>query len=1383
MKFLRIFVLILVILTLAASAHATDYNVSTVNDLESKVNSANNNDTIIVAAGDYTLNNTLTISKSITLKSSGTVTLDGQNVRRVIKITGGSPTIEGFTIKNGNAGDGELTGGGIEANGDDLIVTNCRFENNEAANNGGGIYVYKKAEIKNCTFINNKADANSDECGGGIFVNDNARVEITNCTFTGNTAKDTKSGGLCVAGYAGSGSTNVTVNYCTFATASDKILMNKENTFVVKNSIIREIVAGNDASLSKITTSNNLTITTTLTAENVKDSTGKVTHTVFRKESELSSAVDNGDDTTVTTDQLGNTLTGKHDIGAVEIAVKRLQNVTVNFTSAPTALTVTQGTTAATAAFKATATANYNDNSTTALTPTLSLESNYEWITFNASTGIVTAKPTASVNAGNYSVKIKASAASEGVTQTAETTLTVTVVNASVTITPKSLTFDKASITLNFDVDRAASVSESVIVTVKDTNGNDITALGEIVCEKQSDVEGLTSAVDGKKITFTALAEKVSGSKTAGFTVTFRYNGKNYLKTSYKVELLITKLMKYSLTLSPVEITVIPGSTASFDLKNSVKFEKVFLNNNRQTVSDAKMKFSLNNADSWIKCDVNSGVVTFTPGADVENGVLKYRYGVEAEYDGNSELEVADFIVNVVKQSPAITTAKLPTAMTGNAYSQTLSATGEAPIKWTKTGGELPDGLTLNESTGEISGTPADSGGGKTFKFTVQASNAYGTDSREFSITVILTKSVVPGTWKYTLSKKEGMYLKPGQTFYYKRRVAKGENINYTYDKKYVPSGTYLKSVFVWDASDGAVKEGESYIKFTLNYKGKTHDYVFKDAAIRAKNSYGESYSSEKTITVTKNEKNDNGKISLSAHDSEVGLITIAEEEDEEFSGTMYFDDGGTDEDGNITGVIGGDNAKFNTLADFINSLTEEQYTKVIRLEFRKGAEISKITSADIAKLTGLFEIAVNESETLKEIDLNGNKNLESVSIFNCPLLEKLNVNGCASIYHFEAAQCPKLTELDINGCSSLETLWLNGSSITNLNLGGSDFANVSDIDLTECNSLTSLNVEGCTALSNLYAPYTAVTELKLTNNTELTELFLNGTKIETLDLSNNAKLKSLSLVGATELSALKLAKGVELEEFEITASRITELDYSGNTNITSLDLSSNTALKTLNLTNCTNLKELTITGTPIEKLTLAGCSSLEKIEAEGCTELASLNAKDCSLKWLNVTGCTKLAELDCSDNQLGWLNLDGLNALSKVNYSGQKINGWVPDTRMKMSDYIGSNDIGRIVDILAYGAGGTGIGMTIEDVNGNVYKADTEYYARFEEVPEKVVYYYDTSYNGEPMDVTLGAGSSSDSPSDNPTNIGSSGGGCNSVSGVLTLIPFLRFSKKKKEK
>ncbi|MBR1487185.1 MAG: putative Ig domain-containing protein, partial [Synergistaceae bacterium] len=287
-------------------------------------------------------------------------------------------------------------------------------------------------------------------------------------------------------------------------------------------------------------------------------------------------------------------------------------------------------------------------------------------------------------------------------------------------------------------------------------------------------------------------------------------------------------------------------------------------------------------------------------------GVLEYWYWVEAEYNGNSELKPADFKVNVVSRRPAITTDTIPNATVNTPYSQTFMATGDDPITWSITNFEshpFPDWLTSDAGTGTISGTPASEG---LFSFTVQASNAYGTDSCGFSITV--TKDVLPGSWKYSLTPSAGHYLKPSNTFYYKRRVAKGGNISYTYKKKAIPRGKALKSVFVYDKADGAVKEGASYIKFTLRYIGETYDYVFSEGAITAHNGYGKSYAPEKTITVTKNEKNDNGKISYAALEAEDGLITLADDEDggEELSGSMYFDDGGTDKDGNITGVIGG---------------------------------------------------------------------------------------------------------------------------------------------------------------------------------------------------------------------------------------------------------------------------------------------------------------------------------------------------------------------------------------------------------------------------------------------------------------------------------------------
>ena len=54
-----------------------------------------------------------------------------------------------------------------------------------------------------------------------------------------------------------------------------------------------------------------------------------------------------------------------------------------------------------------------------------------------------------------------------------------------------------------------------------------------------------------------------------------------------------------------------------------------------------------------------------------------------------------------------ITTTNLPSATVGVAYSQTLAETGGmTPITWTITSGALPVGLSLNASTGVISGTP-----------------------------------------------------------------------------------------------------------------------------------------------------------------------------------------------------------------------------------------------------------------------------------------------------------------------------------------------------------------------------------------------------------------------------------------------------------------------------------------------------------------------------------------------------------------------------------------------------------------------------------------------------------------------------------------------------
>ena len=92
-----------------------------------------------------------------------------------------------------------------------------------------------------------------------------------------------------------------------------------------------------------------------------------------------------------------------------------------------------------------------------------------------------------------------------------------------------------------------------------------------------------------------------------------------------------------------------------------------------------------------------------------------------------------------VKYPPTITTTgtSLTDGRVGVAYPNTsLAADGDQPITWSwaaAEGSSLPDGLTLNTDTGEISGTPT---AANTYTFTVKATNTYGSDSKQFTLTV-----------------------------------------------------------------------------------------------------------------------------------------------------------------------------------------------------------------------------------------------------------------------------------------------------------------------------------------------------------------------------------------------------------------------------------------------------------------------------------------------------------------------------------------------------------------------------------------------------------------------------------------------------------------------
>ena len=84
--------------------------------------------------------------------------------------------------------------------------------------------------------------------------------------------------------------------------------------------------------------------------------------------------------------------------------------------------------------------------------------------------------------------------------------------------------------------------------------------------------------------------------------------------------------------------------------------------------------------------------------------------------------------------APVITTTALKDGKENEAYSDTLQADSNTAVRWSITAGSLPAGLTLDETSGVISGTPTAAG---TATFTVTATNNAGSSEKEFTITVV----------------------------------------------------------------------------------------------------------------------------------------------------------------------------------------------------------------------------------------------------------------------------------------------------------------------------------------------------------------------------------------------------------------------------------------------------------------------------------------------------------------------------------------------------------------------------------------------------------------------------------------------------------------------
>ncbi|MEQ9400562.1 MAG: putative Ig domain-containing protein, partial [Longimicrobiales bacterium] len=104
--------------------------------------------------------------------------------------------------------------------------------------------------------------------------------------------------------------------------------------------------------------------------------------------------------------------------------------------------------------------------------------------------------------------------------------------------------------------------------------------------------------------------------------------------------------------------------------------------------------------------------------------------------ENSTEWDIGAVSIDVPNSTPAveITTTSFPTGVVNVAYNQTLAASGgTGTFAWSIVSGRLPLGLSLDASTGAITGTPAV---GETVGFTVQVTSGTRTATKALSITI-----------------------------------------------------------------------------------------------------------------------------------------------------------------------------------------------------------------------------------------------------------------------------------------------------------------------------------------------------------------------------------------------------------------------------------------------------------------------------------------------------------------------------------------------------------------------------------------------------------------------------------------------------------------------
>jgi len=330
-------------------------------------------------------------------------------------------------------------------------------------------------------------------------------------------------------------------------------------------------------------------------------------------------------------------------------------------------------------------------------------------LSLNSSTGVISGTPTA---AGTFNF-----------------TVTATDANSFTGSRAYSLTVSAPTITISPTTVSAATVASAYSVTVSASGGT------------ASYSYAITGSLPAG-ITMNSVTGVISGTPTAAGTFNFTVTATD---SSTGTGSPFSGSRAYTLTVGAPSLAISPTSGTVLTGSVSAAFSQTFTASNGTAPYTYALTINSGTIPTGLSFSTSTGVLSGTP---TSAGPVNFTVtGTDSSTGAGAPFSVSGtYTLTVSAPTIVVSPTTLPTPAIGVAYSQTVSGTGgTAPYTFAVTAGSLPTGLSLNSSTGVVSGTPT---AGGAYAFTVKATDANAfNSSRAYSGTIAAATVVVaPGT-------------------------------------------------------------------------------------------------------------------------------------------------------------------------------------------------------------------------------------------------------------------------------------------------------------------------------------------------------------------------------------------------------------------------------------------------------------------------------------------------------------------------------------------------------------------------------------------------------------------------------------------------------------